>query len=597
MTDNVVEQKVELDWVTRLADEVVAEARHRGIDGPIVCASGISPSGPIHLGNFRELITPHLVADEIKRRGIACEHILSWDDFDRFRRVPKNLAGVDDSWEQYIGVPLTSVPPPAGSPHASWADHFKAPLLEAMTATGIEVRQISQTEQYRAGAYREQVLLAMRERFAIDKVLDQYRTLEAVEAARQKATGKGKGGQGGGKGAKLTEEQAAAATEAERGSGAASEDDGSEGKAGYYPFKPFCSACGTDFTTVTAYDDDSHELTYDCTKCGHSETVDLDTFTDGKLVWKVDWPMRWAHEHVVFEPSGVDHQSPGSSFVVGKDLAPIFGWERPVGPMYAFVGIAGMAKMSSSKGGVPIPTDALEVMEAPLLRWLYARRRPNQSFDVAFGPELQRLYDEWDALNRKVADGSAQPGDLAAHLRATSTASGVLPAPPRPMPFRTIASVIDVTQGDEEQAVRILSELDPDNPVASTDDLRPRLDCAERWMLGYVPAEDRTVVRSEPDAELLGSLDEQQRESLRLLADGLDEHWSLDGLTHLVYAVPKIQRGIDPEAKVKDPELSAAQRTFFVLVYRLLVSRDTGPRLPTLLLAVGADRVRALIGH
>ncbi len=193
MTDNVVEQKVELDWVTRLADEVVAEAQHRGLDGPIVCASGISPSGPIHLGNFRELITPHLVADELKRRGIDCEHILSWDDFDRFRRVPKNLAGVDDSWEQHIGKPLTAVPPPAGSPHASWADHFKAPLLEAMEATGIEVRQISQTEQYRAGAYREQVLLAMRERFAIDKVLDQYRTLEAAENARQKATGKGSG--------------------------------------------------------------------------------------------------------------------------------------------------------------------------------------------------------------------------------------------------------------------------------------------------------------------------------------------------------------------------------------------------------------------
>ena len=96
-------------------------------------------------------------------------------------------------------------------------------------------------------------------------------------------------------------------------------------------------------------------------------------------------------------------------------------------------------------------------------------------------------------------------------------------------------------------------------------------------MLGYVPAEDRTIVRTEPDAELLGRLDEQQRESLRLLADGLDEHWSLDGLTHLVYAVPKVQRGIDPEAKVKDPELSAAQRAFFVLVYRLLVGRGHRP--------------------
>ena len=116
----------------------------------------------------------------------------------------------------------------------------------------------------------------------------------------------------------------------------------------------------------------------------------------------------------------------------------------------------------------------------------------------------------------------------------------------------------------------------PTTRSASTDDLRPRLDCAERWMLGYVPAEDRTIVRTEPDAELLGSLDEQQRESLRLLVDGLDEHWSLDGLTHLVYGVPKIQRGIDPEAKVKDPELSAAQRAFFVA--RLPPARRQGHR-------------------
>ncbi|MDV3221838.1 lysine--tRNA ligase [Intrasporangium sp.] len=593
------------DWVTRLADEVIREAEERGIRGPIVCASGISPSGPIHLGNFRELITPHLVADEITRRGIACEHILSWDDFDRFRRVPKNLSGVDESWEEHIGKPLTSVPAPPGSPHANWAEHFKAPLLEAMQATGIEVRQISQTEQYRAGAYREQILLAMRERGVIDTVLGRYRTLEAAAEAKQRATGKGKRHDPPGvQQQKLTEEQAAAATEAERGSGAATEDDGSEGRAGYFPYKPFCSVCGTDFTTVTAYDDDSHLLSYACTKCGHTEQVDLDTFTNGKLVWKVDWPMRWGYEQVLFEPSGVDHQSPGSSFVVGKDLAPIFGWRRPIGPMYAFVGIAGMAKMSSSKGGVPIPNDALEVMEPQVLRWLYARRRPNQSFDIAFGPELQRLYDEWDALVRKVSrgpEGGAQPGDVAAHLRATSVARGsgveTLPTTPRPMPFRTIASVIDITQGDEAQAVRILSDLDPDNPVTSTDDLRPRLDCAERWMLGYVPAEDRTIVREEPDTELLASLDDEQRESLRMLVDGLDDHWSLDGLTHLVYAVPKIQRGLDPEAKVRDPELSKAQRAFFALVYRLIVAKDTGPRLPTLLLAVGADRTRRLLGH
>ena len=47
------------DWVSRLADEVIAAADARGIDH-IVCASGLSPSGPIHLGNLREVMVPHL---------------------------------------------------------------------------------------------------------------------------------------------------------------------------------------------------------------------------------------------------------------------------------------------------------------------------------------------------------------------------------------------------------------------------------------------------------------------------------------------------------------------------------------------------------
>jgi lysyl-tRNA synthetase class 1 len=52
--------------------------------------------------------------------------------------------------------------------------------------------------------------------------------------------------------------------------------------------------------------------------------------------------------------------------------------------------------------------------------------------------------------------------------------------------------------------------------------------------------------------------------------------------------------GLPPDVK-PTPELKAAQRAFFALIYRLLVGRDTGPRLPTLLLAVGADRVRRLL--
>lgn len=574
----MAQSSTETDWVSRFADDVIAESERRAPGKPVVVASGLSPSGPIHLGNLREVMTPHLVADEIRRRGHEVRHVISWDDYDRYRKVPAGVEGVDDSWGEHIGKPLTSVPAPAGSPHPNWAEHFKAAMVESLAELGVEFDPISQTEQYTSGAYREQILHAMKHRARIDGILDQYRTKAKVQAKKQQQ--------------KPVDE---AELEAAEGSGAASEDDGSGGSAGYFPYKPYCGNCEKDLTTVTEYIDATTELTYSCTACGFSETVRLSEFNRGKLVWKVDWPMRWAYEGVIFEPSGVDHSSPGSSFVVGGQIVrEVFGGVQPIGPMYAFVGISGMAKMSSSRGGVPTPADALRIMEAPLLRWLYARRKPNQSFKIAFDQEIQRLYDEWDKLESKVAEGAALPADAAAYSRAARTAAGELPRTPRPLPYRTLASVADITAGHDEQTLRILSELDPANPLTSLDEARPRLDRAENWITTQVPADARTVVRSEPDAELLGSLDDEARESLRLLLEGLDSHWSLDGLTTLVYGVPKVMAGLEPDAK-PTPELKAAQRSFFALLYRLLVSRETGPRLPTLLLAVGADRVRKLL--
>jgi lysyl-tRNA synthetase, class I len=573
-------QSTDADWVARLADEVVAESERRSPGKPVVVASGISPSGPVHLGNLREIMMPHLVADEIRRRGVPCEHILSWDDFDRLRRVPSDI---DQSWAEHIGRPLTSVPAPPGSPYPNWAEHFKAPLEAALARMGVEYRGISQTQMYTSGAYTDQVLLAMREREHIDAVLGRYRTKAAARAAPVRGAQSGATAE--------VEEAAAAAAE---GSGAASEDDGAT-SAGYFPYKPYCSVCDRDLTTVTRYDDQTTEMSYTCA-CGHSETVLLSEFRRGKLVWKVDWPMRWAYEGVIFEPSGVDHQSPGSSFVVGGQLVgEIFGGKQPIGPMYAFVGITGMAKMSSSRGGVPTPGDALEIMEEFLLRWLYSRRRPQQAFTIGFDTELHRLYDEWDAVERRVAAGTASDLDATSYDRAIRTAAGELPRTPRPLPYRTLASVADITTGDQRQMLRILAETDPEHPIASLDEVRPRLDRAECWVETQLPADQRTRLRAEPDQAALDALTDGERGALKLLVDGLAEHWSLEGLSQLVYAVPKLQAGLAADAK-PTPELKMAQRAFFALVYRLLIGRDTGPRLPTLLLAAGQDRVRALLG-
>src|SRR5207344_1294881 len=335
------------DWVVRTAGEVRAEAERRHPGEVPTCASGISPSGPVHLGNLRELMVPHLVVDEVRKQGVPGRHILSWDDYDRLRRVP------------------------AGFP-------------ESFARLAVLVTEISQTQMYTSGAYTEQIITAMRRRADIGAVLARHQTRRSAQAAD-----------------------------------ADDDDPRNAGTRAYYPFKPYCAACGRDDTTVTAFDDETTEITYTFA-CGAQVGPVPIAEVAGKLAWKVDWPMRWAYEHVTFEPAGVDHASPGSSFTVGGELVTeIFGGEMPLHFGYSFVGTSGgSSKMSGSVGGAPTPADALEIFEAPLIRWLYAQRRPEQSITLAFNAEVGRVYDEWDALSRKVAEGNADLASYAVFARA-----------------------------------------------------------------------------------------------------------------------------------------------------------------------------------
>ena len=552
------------DWVTRVADDAI---RHAGEGAEIItCASGASPSGPVHLGNLREFLTVHFVAEEIRRRGIAVRHLHSWDDYDRFRKVP---AGVDPSWSEHIGRPLSAVPDPWGC-HESWAEHFKAPLRAALAEMGVVMEEVSQTEQYRAGAYRDQILTAVSRRADIERVMARYRTKAAPVAE--------------------SEEEAESLAD----SVALDDEPAGESDLARFPYKPYCRDCGRDTTTVTSYDDESTDLAYTCQVCAFEGVTNLATQHEGKLVWKVDWPMRWSVEGVDFEPGGVDHATPGSSYTVGKELVKeIYGGRAPSFVGYSFVGVAGMAKMSSSRGGVPTAADALKVLEAPIVRWLYVRRQPKQAFNIDFGPEVVRLYDEWDSLGRKAADPDRRDAQVLAFERASSTAAaGVLPTPPVVVPFRVLSSVADVTAGSAEQISRIVEHVGHEH--ASVDDLEPRLGRAMTWTTEFVPAEDRTTVRATPDTARLAALTEDEQLWLAQLLDRMPDELDLEPITALVYGVPKLARGLGLDDAPTE-QVKADQKAFFRLLYNLLVDAERGPRLPTLFVALGAEKVRSLL--
>jgi lysyl-tRNA synthetase class 1 len=556
------------DWVTRAADDAIRHRQQAGVEDDLVTvASGASPSGPIHLGNLREFLTPHFVAEELRRRGVPVRHLHSWDDYDRFRKVP---AGAPAEWATHIGRPLTAVPDPWEC-HDSWAAHFKAPLEAALAEMGVEVDAVSQTEQYKAGAYRDQILLAVSRRHDIESVLARNRTKPAAAAA-----------------------ESAQEAEALADSVADDEESTGTGDLGRFPFKPYCRDCGRDTTTITSYDDETTDLAYHCEACSYDGVTNLATENEGKLVWKVDWPMRWAYEQVDFEPAGLDHMTPGSSYTVGQELVgSVFDWRAPSRVTYAFVGFAGVQKMSSSAGGVPTAADALRILEAPMLRWLYVRRQPRQAFNIDFGPEVVRLYDEWDALTKKAADPAKRDTQVLAYERAVATAAaGELPRPAVSVPFRLLSSVADVTAGSHELISRVVTESGYAHDGVA--DLEPRLSKAATWMSDYVPESDRTTVRTTPSPRL-AELTEQESTWLTTLLENLPEHFELEPVTSVIYGVPKLVRGLALDDAPTD-EVKADQKAFFKLLYNLLVDADRGPRLPTLFLALGPETVRSLLG-
>jgi lysyl-tRNA synthetase, class I len=542
---------VEKSWVEQTADLVEQRViETRGREAKITCASGISPSGPVHLGNLREIITVHLVTEELKLRGWQAEHIHSWDDFDRLRKVPAN---VPETFAEHIGKPLADVPDPSGK-FSSYAERFKQEFESAMHDLGIAPRFIAQAAAYRRGDYIEQMKTAIERRFEIFDTLAEYQTLDRFEKTAN------------------------------------------ERREEYYPVRVYCEACGRDDTTITGYEPAGVVIRYRCNSCNHTGQFSMYEKVPCKLVWKVDWPMRWSYEQVDFEPAGEDHAAPGSSYTVGQKIVQdIYHFLPPVFIGYAFVGMAGRSKMSSSAGSSATPRAALDILEPPILRWLYLRRNPGQKFNIDFGQEVIRLYDEWDTFAARAAQ--AQPADQKVYQLCVQTSTGPVRRAERPVSFRLLSSSADITQGSQAQLVRIAADslkVPPDQPNLSNQ-LEPRLSCAIRWATQYLPEDERTFIRDSFDAEMYQGLDEQVKTGLRLLVERLDESWSLEGLTGLVYAVPKLLLNLPMDAKPTD-ELKQAQRQFFIAIYRLICNSETGPRLPTLFLSIGKEKVKRLLG-
>jgi lysyl-tRNA synthetase class 1 len=516
-------------WADLYAEQVI---RDKGDKELYVAASGITPSGTVHIGNFREIISAELVVRALRERGRKVRFIYSWDDYDVFRKVPKNMPG-QEKLAGYLRQPITRVPDPYGT-EESYARHNEREIEELLPVVGIFPEYIYQFREYGASRYAEGIRRALEHRDRLRAILDEHRT-EALAGE-------------------------------------------------WWPISIFCTRCGRDTTTVKGWDG-QYEVSYACKSCKNEEGLDLRSTGAVKLLWRVDWPMRWAEQRVDFEPAGKDHHSEGGSFDTGRMIVEqVYGFQAPTSFQYDFIGIKGRTgKISSSSGEVVSLRDVLEVYQPEVVRYLFASTRPNTEFAISFDLDVLKIYEDYDRCERVYFGTEEAPEARAAKEKRTYQLSqvGAVPAAmPTQIGFRHLCNLVCVYEGDLD---RVLRSLDLRTSTEDLGKARARAACAWNWVQKFAPESFRFRLRAAGSVPL--AFGEAERRALRLLTAEVGEKLGSHDEKSLAEAIYRIagEAGLD-------------SKEFFKVVYRALIEKDQGPRLAGFLLILGRERVLELLG-
>ena len=326
------------DWAMRTAESLLAT---HGV-GPHVVATGISPSGNIHVGNLREVLVGEAIVNALRSLGSEAQFVFHADTIDPLRKI---APGIPPDFERYIGHSLSRVPDSEDC-HASYAEHFLSPFEEALKRRGIDVEVLRSHELYESGFYTEVT------REALDRTEDLRNILQEVSGRKMP-----------------------------------------ELWSPYVPRKTSGQLTGArvlqhlpEESKVVFADEDDWEEAADYSK------------GEGKLGWRVELAARWKALQVTFEPFGKDHTSRGGSTDTADRMSrEVFNYPPPGRYEYEWIQIKGKGAMSSSKGIVLSPNDMLDIMPPDALRRMVLGRDPARALDLDLAEGFPRFMDEYRA--------------------------------------------------------------------------------------------------------------------------------------------------------------------------------------------------------
>jgi lysyl-tRNA synthetase, class I len=510
-------------WSEKIAESLIQKHPNQ----IITCASGISPSGHIHIGNLREIMTTEFVVKTLSDNSTNVDFLFSWDDFDRFRKIPY---GFPESMKDDVGKPYSAIKDPFGE-FDSYASRFIEEFETSLKQLNIKPRFIRQSQKYSSGEYKEDIKHCLEKRIDIANIL-----------ARNMTQG-------------MSDEQI----------------------TNFFPIQLYSRFTGKDNTQVLNWDGTS-KVEYLCRDTNKRDILDLDKDFCIKLPWKIDWPMRWKKEEVLFEPGGPDHASPGSSYDVSSQISrEIFGFEPPSFQEYGFIRIKGEnGKMSSSKGNIITPEELLKVYSPAMIKWIYGKTHPSSQLDVALDKDVIKNYAEFDEFLRN--ENSSLFYQLIEQEAKTKNN----------IPFRQIFGLGEATNYDISKIEQILSQ---ENSDFDRESVKDRLEKSNYWSKTYYP-EGRSIQLNNFNRDYYTNLPEDRKNQIRKLQEVISrDNLSIEELETAVYAIPKREEMTNNEKKI-------AQRQFFKDTYNLLFGKDQGPRLPTYFWAnEGNQQIKNLLSN
>lgn len=517
-----------MHWAYEQAKKLIEENPNRE---EFVCASGISPSGDVHIGNFREVLTTYFVVEALRKLGKKARFIFSWDDFDRFRKVPK---GIPAEYEQYIGMPYSKIPDPFGCCE-SYAKHYENAFEDSMKAFGLDIQYIYQSDEYTSERYSQGILHAMENRKKIYDIIMSYKTSDWNEQERE----------------------------------------------AFYPIALYCHKCGKDHTTVVDYDHESHIINYTCS-CGYQRIYRIDKARNIKLIWKVDWPMRWKEEGVIFEPGGKDHSSMGGSFQVATQIAKeIYDFSAPYFLGYEFINIkGGKGKMSSSLGNLITPRELLRVYSPQVILYIFLKNNPATAFNFGFDDEVIKNYTEFSRALSGVRQGKVKEDNPLHTCIEFSTKLGDING----SSFVKLAGILPLMNFNVEATKEVLSTTEDMALLGDIEEVSSRV---EYWIRTW--NEERGIcILEDQDSQKLSNLSEEEQLWLNTLLEFIGdlEDKSMDEQMSMLYGITRTE---------DKKETRQRQNKFFRLLYELLIGQTNGPRLPILFKIIGHDRTSELL--